>query len=215
MIRQIAREQMPELVLDSLWVAGLVMYWAEGAKTRNYVSMANADPRVLRLFITWVRTFLNPTPCSLSISIYMMETTKPRQRNTGSLRPSYGMRTSIRLSSSRREPATARTISNMASVRSNRDEQQILGTSSWSGSTPRHTISALIGLLGNISPGPLAQLAAQGALNAKVVGSSPTRPTNHPSHGRMKPTCGCGGTGRRAGFRTLNRACGPVSWRIE
>ena len=60
LIRQIAREQMPELVLDSLWVAGLVMYWAEGAKTRNYVSMANADPRVLRLFITWVRTFLNP-----------------------------------------------------------------------------------------------------------------------------------------------------------
>ena len=60
LIREIAREQTPVLVLDSLWVAGLIMYWAEGAKTRNHVSMANTDPRVLRLFIMWVRTFLNP-----------------------------------------------------------------------------------------------------------------------------------------------------------
>ena len=60
LLRQIAREQMPELALDPLWVAGLIMYWAEGAKTRNHVSMANTDPRVLRLFIMWVRTFLHP-----------------------------------------------------------------------------------------------------------------------------------------------------------
>jgi hypothetical protein len=30
------------------------MYWAEGAKTRTELSVANSDPRALRLFIRWV-----------------------------------------------------------------------------------------------------------------------------------------------------------------
>lgn len=59
-LRSIARDQLPELVADPLFVGGLVLYWAEGAKSRGHLSMANTDPRALRLFIRWVRTFLNP-----------------------------------------------------------------------------------------------------------------------------------------------------------
>ncbi len=61
LIRQIAREQVPELLGDTFWIAGLIMYWAEGAKTRNFVSMANTDPRVLRLFVRWICTYVDPT----------------------------------------------------------------------------------------------------------------------------------------------------------
>ena len=48
------------LSLDPNWVAGVVMYWAEGTKTRNKFSMANTDPRVLRLFIAWVHDYVLP-----------------------------------------------------------------------------------------------------------------------------------------------------------
>jgi hypothetical protein len=57
-IRTEARAGVRTLVDDPFWVAGLVLYWAEGAKTKNQLSMANTDARALRLFIRWVRTYL-------------------------------------------------------------------------------------------------------------------------------------------------------------
>ena len=57
-IRSRARERIAGLVSDPFWAAGLAMYWAEGSKGRNRLSMANADPRALRLFIAWVRRYL-------------------------------------------------------------------------------------------------------------------------------------------------------------
>lgn len=59
-LRSIARELALELADDPFWIAGLVLYWAEGTKGRNRVSMANADPRALRLFIRWLRTYVDP-----------------------------------------------------------------------------------------------------------------------------------------------------------
>ncbi len=57
-LRATARSRVPELAADPLWVAGLVLYWAEGAKSRNHMSMANTDPRALRLFVDWCHTFI-------------------------------------------------------------------------------------------------------------------------------------------------------------
>ena len=59
-IREVARAEVAWLSLDPNWAAGVVMYWAEGTKTRNKFSMANTDPRVLRLFIAWVRDYVLP-----------------------------------------------------------------------------------------------------------------------------------------------------------
>jgi hypothetical protein len=59
-IRSDARASFPSFCKDPLWVAGLTMYWAEGAKTSNRLAMANTDPRVLALFIRWIRTFHDP-----------------------------------------------------------------------------------------------------------------------------------------------------------
>jgi hypothetical protein len=57
-IRELARSQVPALINDPLWVAGVILYWAEGAKTSGHLSMANTDPRALRLFIDWIRSYL-------------------------------------------------------------------------------------------------------------------------------------------------------------
>jgi hypothetical protein len=71
-IRELARAQVPELIKDPRWVAGVILYWAEGAKTRNHLKMANADPRALRLFVCWVRTYLDPE-AEFSLQLHLHE----------------------------------------------------------------------------------------------------------------------------------------------
>jgi len=51
-IRSEARAQVPVLMKDPLWVAGTILYWAEGAKTRNHLRLNNSDPRALRLSLS-------------------------------------------------------------------------------------------------------------------------------------------------------------------
>lgn len=57
-IREAAAGEVVELVNDPLWVAGTTMYWAEGSKTSNRLSLANSDPAALRLFLAWVLRYL-------------------------------------------------------------------------------------------------------------------------------------------------------------
>ena len=48
------------LAREPLFAAGIALYWAEGAKTSNDLAMTNTDPALLRLFIRWVRAYLEP-----------------------------------------------------------------------------------------------------------------------------------------------------------
>lgn len=61
-IRRTALKEAARLAGDALWVAGVVLYWAEGSKTRNMLELTNSDPRTLRLFIRWVRRYVTPDP---------------------------------------------------------------------------------------------------------------------------------------------------------
>jgi transcriptional regulator with XRE-family HTH domain len=47
--RQLAREG------DSSYRAGCMLYWAEGAKTRNTVKLTNSDPELVRVFLGFLR----------------------------------------------------------------------------------------------------------------------------------------------------------------
>lgn len=58
-IRRNALAEAPVLVKQSLWVAGTALYWGEGSKTTRRLQLANADPAVLRLFVRWVRSYLD------------------------------------------------------------------------------------------------------------------------------------------------------------
>jgi hypothetical protein len=50
-IRADAPARARDLAEEPLFVAGVVLYWGEGSKSRNDFLMANADPAALRLFI--------------------------------------------------------------------------------------------------------------------------------------------------------------------
>jgi hypothetical protein len=41
--------------LDEDFLAGCMLYWAEGAKSRNQVRLVNADPEVIRFFARFLR----------------------------------------------------------------------------------------------------------------------------------------------------------------
>lgn len=56
-IRAEARQFAHEHLGDPFFVAGTVLYWGEGAKTKRLLAMSNTDPAALRLFIAWVRTY--------------------------------------------------------------------------------------------------------------------------------------------------------------
>lgn len=56
-IRSEAQRFAHEHLHDSLFVAGTVLYWGEGAKTKHLLAVTNADASALRLFIRWTRRF--------------------------------------------------------------------------------------------------------------------------------------------------------------
>jgi len=58
-ISRTARSEARSLMRDPMWMAGVVMYWAEGSKTTKRLEMANGDERALKLFMSWTRRYLN------------------------------------------------------------------------------------------------------------------------------------------------------------
>ncbi len=71
-IREEARRFAEAHLDDPLFVGGVVLYWAEGSKTRNDLALSNADPAALRAFVTWVRRYLLPE-ARFVLSIHLHE----------------------------------------------------------------------------------------------------------------------------------------------
>ena len=53
-IRARARAEVVELQNDRLWLAGVMLYWAEGDK-KDHVGLSNSDPQLVRLMMKWFR----------------------------------------------------------------------------------------------------------------------------------------------------------------
>ena len=71
-IRNEARAFAEQHIDDAFFVAGVTLYWGEGAKTRNGCSLTNADPAALRAFIAWARTYLDPD-AAFVLSLHLHE----------------------------------------------------------------------------------------------------------------------------------------------
>ena len=56
-IRAEAQDFASLLLRDPFFVAGVALYWGEGSKTHADLALADSDPRALRLFVAWVRSF--------------------------------------------------------------------------------------------------------------------------------------------------------------
>jgi hypothetical protein len=54
---------------SSLHLTGCMLYWAEGAKTRNEVHFVNADPNMMRLFIKFLREELEVEDTVMAVKI--------------------------------------------------------------------------------------------------------------------------------------------------
>jgi hypothetical protein len=54
---------------DSLYIAGVMLYWAEGDKSsRNAVRISNSDPEVLKLFMRFLRECLDVPNARVSVT---------------------------------------------------------------------------------------------------------------------------------------------------
>jgi hypothetical protein len=71
-IRAEAEAAVPELIPDPRWLAGTVLYWAEGSKSNRSLEMTNSDPEVLRIFIAWARAY-HRQDASFSMALHLHE----------------------------------------------------------------------------------------------------------------------------------------------
>lgn len=75
-IRMIAKSELTKISLRELWILGTALYWAEGAKEKTSgksqcVVFSNSDPRMIRLFIKWLRLVFKIPEESLFFEIYI------------------------------------------------------------------------------------------------------------------------------------------------
>ncbi len=117
---------------DAFFIAGVALYWGEGSKTRSDLSLANADPRALRLFIDWVRIHHDSSAeFVLKINLHA-DNDEPAARR----QPTFRAWTSTGRSLSQTERDTGRIIYLTASVEYGFVAAPTTATASWHGSMP-------------------------------------------------------------------------------
>ena len=57
-----AEKEIGELSRRELWLIGIALYWAEGAKEKTWrtgarLIFSNSDPRMIRAFVAWIKEF--------------------------------------------------------------------------------------------------------------------------------------------------------------
>lgn len=67
------RERIGSLSERDLLIAGIALYAGEGSKTPGEVRFANSDPRMIRLFLRWLRTFVEVDEKRLRLKLYLHE----------------------------------------------------------------------------------------------------------------------------------------------
>lgn len=68
-----------------LWLIGVALYWAEGAKEKLYkpgqgVSFSNSDPKMVKVFLKWLKESLRISKKNIKLDIYIHDTHKGRYK---------------------------------------------------------------------------------------------------------------------------------------
>ncbi len=71
-----AASEIQEMLGDNLsdrelFIAGLMLYWGEGSKTQDNITLANTDPQIIRLFVVWVERCLGVPRQQLGLRVYL------------------------------------------------------------------------------------------------------------------------------------------------
>lgn len=79
-IKKLAEEEMPELNKSHFWLAGIMLYWAEGTKQKEYnvsqqTQFSNSDYKMIKLFIKWLKEIIKIPEKDIAFEIYIHKTT--------------------------------------------------------------------------------------------------------------------------------------------
>jgi hypothetical protein len=65
---------------DNLYVAGCMLFWAEGSRSRNRVVFTNSDPEMVRIFIGFLRRAFHIDPDRVRLTCSLFADHEDRQR---------------------------------------------------------------------------------------------------------------------------------------
>lgn len=76
-----ASREITKIDVKNLWLMGIMLYWAEGAKQKEYdpsqgVLFSNSDPFMIKIFLIWLKTCLKISDKNITFDIYVHETRK-------------------------------------------------------------------------------------------------------------------------------------------
>lgn len=77
-IKKNSAEEVKKLTKSQRWIAGVMLYWAEGAKEKIYrggtcIKFSNSDLVMIILFRKWLKEFFNIMPNNICYELYIHE----------------------------------------------------------------------------------------------------------------------------------------------
>ncbi len=78
-IKREAKKEIGRLSKRELWLMGIALYWAEGAKQRPNdtsagVFLGNSDPEIIKIFLKWLCEIVKIDPGDIEIRLHIHET---------------------------------------------------------------------------------------------------------------------------------------------
>ncbi len=70
-IREFAEKEAILLAKDPFFVAGLMLYWAEGGKNFGSVQFSNSDPAMIKIMMKWFRQFCSVPEEKFRIGLFL------------------------------------------------------------------------------------------------------------------------------------------------
>ncbi len=82
-IKTKARNEIKNLSNRELWLIGIALYWAEGTKQKEHnisqkVKFSNSDPKMIKIFLNWLRKICNISNQDINFRISIHETERKR-----------------------------------------------------------------------------------------------------------------------------------------
>lgn len=66
-----SRAEASEKINDSLFLSGLMLYWAEGTKRNEMINFSNSDPNMIMLMMEWFRKICNVPEKKIRIQVHV------------------------------------------------------------------------------------------------------------------------------------------------
>ena len=172
-MNELGIERLGELSEQAFLAAGAALYAGEGGKTDGEVLLANSDPDLIRFFLRWLRHFFVVDESRLRVRLYLHEGLDLNAAITF-----WADLTSIPASQFHK-PYRAE---NDESIRHNKHPHGCVAVRYGCAEMHRAVMGLVRALLTSPCLSGVAQSAAQGTVNAKVLGSSPS-PGASPNQG--------------------------------